>query len=372
MIETLTDHLQSYSHPFIHAELPYHSALVRTRTRLVVDAALADGYVQLCSNGLDQLLDRWADHGDVWVPELGLLEESLVSSNKNSLVYAAVCIGLRAFCCGFQGYWSAKFNQPRNLDLGVGSGGFVIHDAIDVSIEESGAVVNTTYGAHSIRAPRASDSFPVECVGSAAAAARGYPPPDSFGKFGKLQSGISFAMVLADTLDLLLQHSPKYLDWVKKGCRCVLPIESDEFVMESGSSRANPGLVHISAISYLPAVAEMLVHESSHQHYYMATLLGPIDDGSDKNLYYSPVKQKERPISNILLAYHAFANVALLMSEMLNSGVNDTGGWMDQNCRLVLGQAAHLDEALRTTRSLTDVGSALYKPLALKLSKIQA
>lgn len=372
MIETLSDHLASYSHPFVAGDPAYHRAISTSRSRRAIDAALADGTLQRCSTGLAQLLDRWADEGDVWVPELGGLEEALESSNQDDIIAGAIRLGLRAFGAGFRGDWAARSARPCYLDLGVGSGGDVTHDIIAVTIDTSGAVVNSAHGARSVRPSPAAGASPVEYVGAAPAAARGYPPPSAFGEFGTLQSGASFGTVLADTLGLLRRHAPNYLDWVERGCRCVVAIESDDLAMESGSSRGHPGLVHVAAIAHLPAVAEMLVHESSHQQYYVATLLGPVDDGSDQELYYSPVKRTGRPIANILLAYHAFANVALLMTELLESGVEDVGGWMEQNRRLVLRQAAHLDDALRSTRALTDIGAALYQPLAVQLAAVDA
>src|SRR5438046_7090098 len=70
------------------------------------------------------------------------------------------------------------------------------------------------------------------------------------------------------------RHTRLVSDWSSYVCSSVL--------------RSLPGVVHVAHISYRPALAEMLVHELSHQHYYVASSHGPVDDGSDDNLYYSP------------------------------------------------------------------------------------
>src|SRR5207244_2765695 len=114
-----------------------------------------------------------------------------------------------------------------------------------------------------------------------------------------------FGASLGEVTQLITAGAPDYLPWIERLLRVVVPTEAPHGQMESGSTRSLPGVVHVAHISYRPALAEMLVHELSHQHYYVASSLGPVDDGSDDNLYYSPVKGSPRPLANILLAYHA-------------------------------------------------------------------
>src|SRR6185312_15271355 len=94
----------------------------------------------------------------------------------------------------------------------------------------------------------------------------------------------------------------------------------------SGSSASEPGRCHMSVRAGQVKLAEMLVHEATHQYYYLVTRLGPVDDGTDSTLYYSPVKNCYRPLAYILIAYHAFANVLLFSQRCLDAGYDDRDG----------------------------------------------
>ena len=72
-------------------------------------------------------------------------------------------------------------------------------------------------------------------------------------------------------------HSPQHLH----------PVFHAPITIESGSVEHYLGLIHLSAHAAPLPVAELLVHEASHQHMNLLTKLGPIDDGSDANTYYS-------------------------------------------------------------------------------------
>lgn len=162
---------------------------------------------------------------------------------------------------------------------------------------------------------------------------------------------------------LLRRHSPRYLSWVDRVLRGVMPCKGTENQLRSGTDFNLPGIVQISYPACAAAHSEMLVHECSHLNYQILTRLGDVDDGSDKTLYYSPVKQTGRPIERILLAYHAFANVLLFYRDCLASGIED-GGYCERNEQATIPQLEVLEKSLRTTKALTPLGRALYEPLA--------
>ena len=68
-------------------------------------------------------------------------------------------------------------------------------------------------------------------------------------------------------------------------------------------------------------IAEVLVHECAHQYFYLLAYVGPYDDGSDERLYWSPPLRRNRPLSRILMAYHALANVRLFYAAVRASGM---------------------------------------------------
>ncbi len=166
---------------------------------------------------------------------------------------------------------------------------------------------------------------------------------------------------------LLERHSVGGGRWCSRLIRAVIVLDSgDRSAMFSGSTSRWPGVVESSHHPEGIKLAESLVHEASHQHFFLASTLGPVDDGSDAQLYYSPVVRRDRPIDKILFAYHAFSNVLLFYRSCIGAGV-DTGGFCEVEHDRLLPTLEHLDSTLRSTRALTPVGRALWIPLAREL-----
>ena len=109
-------------------------------------------------------------------------------------------------------------------------------------------------------------------------------------------------------------------------------------------------------------LCELLVHEATHQYFHILTKLGPVDDGSDTALYYSPARQQERPLDFILLAYHAVGNMLLFHRQGLRAN-RASAAYRDQRIALFEDWAARLVAPLRGNGALTAVGHALWTPL---------
>ena len=163
-------------------------------------------------------------------------------------------------------------------------------------------------------------------------------------------------------IDVLRRHSPRYVPWVDRVLRAIIPCAGSQSHLRSGSDFDLPGVIQVSYPAPPAALAEMLVHECSHLTFQIVTRLGDVDDGTDQTLYYSPVKQTGRPIDRILLAYHAFANLVLFYRTCLASGIDDDG-YCERNEKATLPQLEMLEEALGTTTALTPIGRALFEPL---------
>ncbi|HEX5707813.1 MAG TPA: HEXXH motif-containing putative peptide modification protein, partial [Pyrinomonadaceae bacterium] len=110
----------------------------------------------------------------------------------------------------------------------------------------------------------------------------------------------------------------------------------------------------------------MLVHESSHLYLHLLCRLGPINDGTDKTLYYSPAVRRPRPLERILVAYHAFANMSLLYRLCMEVGIDDEG-YCALNQEKTLPQLEQLEAPLLDNPALTPIGRALFEPLYRRL-----
>ncbi|MEO0652472.1 MAG: HEXXH motif-containing putative peptide modification protein [Planctomycetota bacterium] len=168
---------------------------------------------------------------------------------------------------------------------------------------------------------------------------------------------------LREGLDLIRGYASAWEHWVLDVLREVRMVDGSDAIMRSGSDPRSPGAIRMSFPSSPVQVAEMLVHECSHQRFHLAERLGAVVNGADVALYNSPVKQCGRPLEAILLAYHAFANVLLFYRSCIESGLDD-GGYCERNIDRHGPELAELLRPLRETDGLTEVGDFLWRPLA--------
>lgn len=163
---------------------------------------------------------------------------------------------------------------------------------------------------------------------------------------------------------ILRECSPKYFGWVVGVLRFVAPWRVLSTDRPTGSSSTNfaPGLIGVGNDEHPFSLADSLVHEASHHHFYIALRLGAVHDGTDTQLYYNPFLDLQRPIDRILLSYHAFANVLLFCQELRSCGASGRD-YLDRRIPQLKDGVRVLDQALESTRSLTTVGQALWRYL---------
>jgi HEXXH motif-containing protein len=167
--------------------------------------------------------------------------------------------------------------------------------------------------------------------------------------------------MLQGGLGLLHNASPAYDAWCSRVLSDVFTLDGSDGATRSASDASVLGHVAVSAPASPLQIAELFVHESTHQYFHLAEQLGPLHDGSDAHLYYSPVKRCPRPIERILLAHHAFANILLFYRCVIERELDCTGdaqASFDRHARSL----RQLELALDATQALTALGRALYLP----------
>jgi hypothetical protein len=163
-------------------------------------------------------------------------------------------------------------------------------------------------------------------------------------------------------VQLISECAEIYRPWVAEVVRDLIPLPPRPGILHSASGKLAPGIISVTNQDLRCALAEQLVHEATHQHLYLLTRLGPIDDGTDESLYFSPFRNMGRPIFYILFAYHAFANVLLFYRTAKAHGMSeDEPGITDQD--KLKEDILVLEKALETTKALTPIGQALFEPL---------
>lgn len=335
------------------------------------------------AGGLLPIVDAWVEYSprfdEVFHPSFGLVRQALDEDDPGAWVAAAAALALQLHASGTEGKWSAMIRQPTGLLWGScrlpeGEGIEVDADACRVTV-----TVHTGRGVQQVRMPRVG-SWEAPHPGRLAdfhladGRIRILKPPGLEGRrllrVGDAEVSDADASHLKRisqaAADLLDRAAPEYAQWVARAVWGVVPARTPEGELISGSVSACPWLIKACYPAAPEALAELLVHEASHQFFYLLSQLGQVDDGSDPTLYYSPLKDTGRPIGMILLAYHACANMLQLHRAFGSTG-HDTDFTRHRESVLA-EQVAVLDHHLCTTTSLTQIGQALWQPLSVKLA----
>lgn len=343
--------------------------------------------------GLDSLLDEWASKPEspCWSRPIGQLWR--LTSNPNSHVskHALVDVGLIGSINGIGGDWGFQLEAPALFRLDR----FLVTNVLSGQIKRDGLKVygelrsifgwvfrfvahNDAMSGSSIEAegrytelpanPKVGNSAIVIIPGNLVSS--DLLPTYAEASFFELSDFSQSGIALAEALQCLSEFAPPLRHWVTSVIREVVPIRSLNGELASSSSPWDCGSVAITVDPRSVAVAEMLVHEASHQHFFIAKHLGRIDDGSDCNEYYSPMVRQRRPLEKILLAFHALGNMALLHASIINENTIST-----EFSRLRMMEISQrlekVQPVLESSRALTALGACLYEPLADRIARLR-
>ncbi len=178
----------------------------------------------------------------------------------------------------------------------------------------------------------------------------------------------SIVAPLETALRLVDKHSPRYLRWIQRVVSQILPLRDGPGMTTSSTAEWRPGILYLANRPDPAALAEMLLHEGSHQYMYVLRRLGPLDDGSDPSLYYSPLSGQMRPLATIVLAYHAVGNILLFCRDCpARSRLRPRQVEEEYS-----GAIAAYERVLRESRALTRFGAALWEPIYGRLRNVAA
>lgn len=363
-------------------------ALAGTKAQGLVDALIAvrSDEIESSSRGLVDFLREWssgpASFEPAWDVAFGRLEWLLALGGLDASE-VAVRVALRLVETGASGVWDA--DVPA---MTARLGGNVLEKFVHVDVQRSsnGPIVRARrcdgpdltcswrQGANAWDAPGASKLAsvgvrrPIDLLASSS-----LPPasddPQGFEGVRPVRSiDATTVRTFARAFEILREVGADYLDWVERVLRVILVCERPESSwMVSGSAAMLPGVVHVSYPAGAMDMADALVHECAHQNFYLLEHLDAFDDGTDDRLYWSAPVRRERPLSKILMAYHAFANVLLFYDALRVAGADDEG-YVDRHERRLVDLVAQLDAPLRENCALTELGRMLYTSLADRLA----
>jgi hypothetical protein len=316
----------------------------------------------------------------LWTPTIAILEQCIHQrvNNAATIERVAVSFAWDLVCSGFCGKWTSTLSGMNPLTIGK----YVLPREKSFAVTSDSEQITVSYSGNknwvytrenqTVLAPNElmqAHGATYENVTFLVENLDGSQSYDNLADLALCASDLDKAASKhAAAVALLREYAPEYLEYVSRVIHTVIPLSDNNGVLNSGSSRDEPGVVHASVDCCPEAYAEMLVHEASHQYYYILRRLGDIEDGGDPTLYYSPVKQTGRPIAMILLAYHAFANVVLMGRRISQSGFVSPTNYFTQNEDFLMPILDTLKEGLTTTTALTQMGDRLWQPLDQELS----
>lgn len=335
-------------------------------------------------NGLDDLFSSLL-HADLplelaWSSDLGNLYKATKLGDEDRAMKSAAAFALMAGAKGFSSEWQLEFNRPTKLFWDDWA--LPCCDKLTVISSDSNASIKLSLDGKQTQVSfvRSLDGWKCQTperavrlpsIGSGRhrlvllpgyAALDGVMGHDVADGASALETfSPALIEVLTQTLDLLEEHLPHYFDWVVRIIRRVAVFHFERNVLYSGSHEHQYGTIHISDNFRVLSLAEMLIHEASHQYFELLNKLGPTVDPDHTELYYSPAKRCDRPLHKILLAYHAFANVMLFYRGVAECGLADSCSAKFQN--VLNDELRLLEQPLLENDAILPLGRVLVGPL---------
>lgn len=171
------------------------------------------------------------------------------------------------------------------------------------------------------------------------------------------------AAAIGGALDVLQYCGPHYIPWIRQLFRGVAstPLGYDD-MRQSGSYLAHAGVFNCGFPGAPPSLAEVIVHEVSHQNFLLLNSLYQLCDDSVDGLLYSSLKRKQRPLSRVLFAYHAAANMAIFWSDLSKKRRLDDYYLREQ--QEMNDHAVDLYRTVKSAKGLTQHGALFFNALA--------
>jgi HEXXH motif-containing protein len=337
------------------------------------------------SSGLIEYLGLWFSNPTaithtVWDYGFGNMYRSFQLSHADhtrDCAVIAACLAAAGLC----GEWHARFEEPTRLRLGR----WLLPNAARVHVRSFDGVVAIEYAG-----PRGRGTIEVSCENRAFDSSACEEQPEiaqhgvqftffadealgltGFPEFeGRVVNTIDSRMVQVfyDAIDIVKSYTPEYLPWIARVLHQVFLLKPTGQRVESGSVENYLGLIHLSAHPEPLPVAELLVHEATHQYMNVLRKLQPLDDGTDSRTYWSPPVKSHRSISKIIAALHAFGNVELFYRLCAARGLPNQAECERQE-RIMQEWLDVLIPPTIDNPSISSTGNALCQPLIKKLGR---
>ncbi|MET0646180.1 MAG: HEXXH motif-containing putative peptide modification protein [Pyrinomonadaceae bacterium] len=334
---------------------------------------------------LEEIITSEPDFNAVWSPAVSTCFRATSLRNSSLARKAAAEVLLQAAAHGVQGGWEIEFAKP----------GLFLWDACLLpkcdylsvnTVGETASVITRGAGAESrVLFRRASDEA-AKWVGDGGESLaslstedgpvvflpRGILNPSDLDGFHndltpapEIISPVPAAVEGA--FNLLKSSSPVYSKWVSRVIRRVAVAGSAaKNYLQSGMVPRACGLAFMTDRQDVLSQAETLVHEASHNYFYLLSTLGTTVDPASDELYYSPFARVMRGLERVLSSYHAFANVYLFHRDCRDA-LPDYQQVCTERMSSILEDLRTVEECIKGSKRLTPAGTVLVERLSREL-----
>ncbi len=359
--------------PFSHAtldpagRLALRNNLIVTAAQIQTTAFLRRHGVEVArtSSGLTDVLSNWCQCR-ASIHEAMLLPSAVRTIREADVdpVWLAATSAAHLHAAGRDGEWRATFAKPAPVRFGFRQTPPIsdlvvsaVRGRVEVSFD-GGPVVDLSTMDADVPSVRVNQVC-VPILGPQTQ--RAFPVDDSV-EFARCSLDEVVSEV-AEARSILSQKAPAYLKWIEDALSAVVPVEPpQEGATQSFSLPGVHGVVFASFPTSPLKIAELLVHECSHQYFHFGLLDTLFSNGMDDALYWSPYVQKNRPIDRILIAFHAFANIVLFYRECLAAGESKWSQTAEMEIASNLEHLVAMSGYLQKSRGLSPTGRGHFDP----------
>jgi HEXXH motif-containing protein len=231
----------------------------------------------------------------VWDASFGQVYGTLLADDADNVAPCAAALGLRLHECCYPGEWALQGNTPSRFRFGR----WVLPPANAVRVSASASQLSISVcgragwdhytfqrgeedweGADVFRLPvlnedairlRVFDSGQVTSAATRLVERLGFNELNG-SKEDVTTATLESAAVCSAGLGLIRECSELYLPWVARVLRNLVLLPPTPGITYTGSDKTSPGAICLSKVNDRVAVAEILVHEATHQYFHILLL----------------------------------------------------------------------------------------------------
>jgi hypothetical protein len=125
------------------------------------------------------------------------------------------------------------------------------------------------------------------------------------------------------TMFLLMERCPDLFRWINAATQVVRPLVPVARVARSSHDPDVLGLIAADICQGPAQTIELIIHETAHLHVRAAQAAGDLVDPEHTTTYRSPLRVEPRPLTGLILAYHALAYICAGLEDAADAAVLD-------------------------------------------------